>query len=232
MSGLVLQRPLKALAVNGGPRKGWNTATLLQQALDGAASAGAETELIHLYDLDFKGCRSCYACKTRGGKSYGSCAFRDGISPVLDRLQKDDASAVDLLLLGSPLYFASLTGEMHSFLERLMYPYMTYEIPFGSLYSGHVQTALICTMGLTAEGARDRGCLDEVEGVRMRLENIFGNCDCLCSFETYQFTDYSKVVAPCFDPEARARRRAEVFPHDCRQAFEMGARLVERRRKA
>ncbi len=64
---------MKVFAVNGSPRKNWNTAALLSKALEGAASLGAETELIHLYDLSFKGCVSCFTCKLRGGKSYGKC---------------------------------------------------------------------------------------------------------------------------------------------------------------
>lgn len=50
---------MKLLALNGSPRKTWNTAALLNRALEGAASQGAETELIHLYDLSYKGCVSC-----------------------------------------------------------------------------------------------------------------------------------------------------------------------------
>jgi len=50
---------MKVIALNGSPRKKWNTATLLKHALDGAASKGAETELIHLYDYNYKGCISC-----------------------------------------------------------------------------------------------------------------------------------------------------------------------------
>ena len=46
---------MKVIAVNGSPRKTWNTATLLEHALAGAAGSGAETELVHLYDLEFKG---------------------------------------------------------------------------------------------------------------------------------------------------------------------------------
>ena len=62
---------MRAIAVNGSPRKNWNTASLLEHALSGATKDGAETELVHLYDLDFKGCISCFACKKIGGKSYG-----------------------------------------------------------------------------------------------------------------------------------------------------------------
>lgn len=51
-----------AIAINGSPRKSWNTATLLQNALDGAASVGADTELIHLRNFKFNGCSSCFVC--------------------------------------------------------------------------------------------------------------------------------------------------------------------------
>ena len=53
------------LAINGSPRKTWNTAKLLQSALKGAEDCGADTELIHLYDYDFNGCYSCLACKRK-----------------------------------------------------------------------------------------------------------------------------------------------------------------------
>lgn len=42
---------MKAIVVNGSPRKGWNTEMLLKEALRGAASVRAETEIIQLYDL-------------------------------------------------------------------------------------------------------------------------------------------------------------------------------------
>jgi hypothetical protein len=52
---------MNVIALNGSPRKNWNTATLLKKVLEGAVAAGAETDLLHLYDLDFKGCTSCFA---------------------------------------------------------------------------------------------------------------------------------------------------------------------------
>jgi multimeric flavodoxin WrbA len=87
---------MKVIAINGSPRKGWNTATLLNRALEGAASEGAETELIHLYDLDFKGCISCFACKLKGGKSYGQCAVKDELTPLLKQIEEE----ADALVIG------------------------------------------------------------------------------------------------------------------------------------
>ena len=214
---------MKVIGVNGSPRKTWNTATLLQKALEGAASKGAETELIHLYDLDFKGCRSCYACKIKGGKSFGKCAVQDGITQLLN-----DIENIDAIILGSPIYFGTVSGEMRSFMERLIYPYFAYTHPFGSMFPKRLETGFIYTLGLKEEMARERGCLQHVDDNESRLRAIFGNCESLCSFDSYQFEDYSKVVAPCFDPEEKARRRKEVFPQDCQKAFEMGARLVQK----
>jgi multimeric flavodoxin WrbA len=109
---------MKVIAVNGSPRKSWNTATLLQKSLDGAASQGAETEIFHLYELNYKGCVSCFACKTKNGKSYGRCAVKDDLAPLLKQVED-----VDAIVFGSPIYYGSVTGEMRSFMERLLFPY-------------------------------------------------------------------------------------------------------------
>lgn len=53
---------IQVLFVNGGPRKNNNTAQMLRSAMRGAEEAGAQTELVNLYDIDFHGCRSCFAC--------------------------------------------------------------------------------------------------------------------------------------------------------------------------
>ena len=74
---------MKAIAINGSPRKGWNTDLVLQEALKGAADAGAEVEMIHLYDLNFTGCRSCFACKRKGAE-LAKCFWKDDLSPVLE----------------------------------------------------------------------------------------------------------------------------------------------------
>ena len=106
---------MKIIAINGSPRKGWNTDILLQKALAGAKSVGASTEIIHLYDLDFKGCRSCMACNLKDGKSLGHCAIADGLKPVLEKIDQCDG-----LILGSPIYFGDVTAEMRALLERLL----------------------------------------------------------------------------------------------------------------
>jgi multimeric flavodoxin WrbA len=213
---------MKVLAFNGSPRKKWNTATLLDKALEGAASKGAVTEMIHLYDLDYKGCISCFACKLKDGKSYGRCAVKDGLASVLAEINEADA-----IILGSPIYFARMTGEMRSFMERLLFPYLEYADPWRSLFPRKIGTGIIYTMNITEEemkAFRMGYSLDVNETV---LKMIFGASESLYCYDTYQFEDYSKVVSDRINVEAKEQRRREIFPKDCEKAFEMGIRLTE-----
>ena len=74
--------------------------------------------------------------------------------------------------------------------------------------------------------ARERGFDKHIAANEMLMKMVLGASETLCSYDTYQFEDYSKVYAPRFDPEKKAKVRAEVFPNDCEKAFKMGARLV------
>lgn len=212
---------MKLMAFNGSPRKNWNTAMLLQKAADGAASAGAETEIVHLYDLDYKGCTSCFSCKKRGGSNNGRCSMKDGLTPYLER-----AADADAIILGSPVYFGTATGEMRSMMERLLFPLLTYEEPYRSLVEKKIKTAVIYTMNVSEELFKQSHMVPLFERNELSMRMIFGDCETLCSFDTLQFTDYSKYVADRFNPEMKAARRRDVFPEDCRKAFELGARLV------
>ena len=211
---------MKVIAFNGSPRKKCNTAMLLQKALEGAISQGAKTDLIHLYDLKYTGCQSCFACKTKGGKSYGRCAVKDDLSPILKKVEE-----ADVIILSSPIYYGTVSGEMKSFMERLMFPFMTYSNPPQFLFPKKIKTGFIYTMNVTEEEMKAMGFDQHLRFNEMLLQIIFGASESLCSFDTYQFQDYSKVVADHFDPEKKAKRRKEVFPIDCEKAFEMGVRL-------
>ncbi len=212
---------MKVLAFNGSPRKDRNTATLLYKALEGAASKGADTELIHLYDLNYKGCISCFACKMKDGKSYGRCPVNDDLKNVFRKIEEADA-----IVLGSPIYFGRVSGEMASFLDRLIFQYLVYSRTERSLFPKKIKTGFIYTMNVTEDMYGTMGMDVPVRFNEMALTRVFGSSENLLCFDTYQFDDYSKVVAPMFDPELKAKRRAEVFPEDCRKAVEMGARFA------
>ena len=209
------------MAFNGSPRKEWNTAMLLKKALEGASSQGAKIELIHLYDLNYKGCISCFACKEKGGKSYGRCVVIDDLKPIFKKIESSDA-----LIFGSPIYLGHITGQIQSFLERLVFPYLTYTDPPGSLFPKKIPAGFIYTMGLTEELMNEFGYNQRFASMDRLLTMIFGSSEKLLSFDTYQFEDYSKVAAPRFNPEEKLKRRQEIFPKDCQKAFEMGVRFA------
>ncbi len=95
----------KIIAVNAGPRMGWNTDTLITEASRGAESEGAEVVRFDLFRLEkYTGCISCFGCKKE--KSKGHCVCRDGLTPVLDAIRKADG-----LIIGSPNYLGELTAS-------------------------------------------------------------------------------------------------------------------------
>lgn len=212
---------MNVIGINGSPRKQWNTATLVSKALEGAAALGAATELFHLYDLDFKGCKSCFACKIRGGKSYGKCVLRDDLAPVLEKI-----AAADALVIGSPIYFGTVTGETRSFLERLLFPYLTYTTPYGTLFPKKIKTGFIYTMNVPEELSKEYGYEQIFDTNERYAQLLLGSAETLCAFDTCQVDDYSKLVIECFDPAHKARRRTETLPQECNRAFELGQRLA------
>ena len=129
---------MNVLGINASPRKTWNTATVLHKALEGAASQGSQTELIHLYDLSYKGCISCFACKRKGGKSYGKCGYTDELTPVLEKIE-----AADAVILASPIYFGNVTGELRSLMERMLFQYLVYDENYSSLVAKKNRIGLI-----------------------------------------------------------------------------------------
>ncbi|CUH94742.1 hypothetical protein P22_0808 [Propionispora sp. 2/2-37] len=212
---------MHVLAVNGSPRKNWNTAILLNKALEGAASEGAGTELIHLYDLTFKGCISCFGCKLKAGKSYGKCALKDGLTPLLEKAENADA-----IILGSPIYLGNVTGEMRSFIERLVFQYLVYDANHSSLFKRKIPVGFIYTMNVSEDRMKAMGYMQNLDGTEMALARIFGSSEPLYVNDTYQFADYSKYVTTAFNEADKAKRRKEIFPVDCRKAFAMGKRFA------
>lgn len=212
---------MNVIAVNGSPRKEWNTATLLRHALEGAESVGARTKLVHLYDLEYQGCTSCFSCKRKSNTCNGLCAMRDDLTELLE-----DVIESDVLLLGSPIYFGEVTGETRSFLERLLFPNISYD-EFGvSTFPGQVSCGLIFTMNCPEKNLKLVHYDVLLENYAFLLKILKGTTEVLTSHETWQFTDYSAVNAAMFDVAAKAKRREEQFPIDCRRAFDMGARLA------
>ena len=196
---------MKVIGINGSPRKKWNTATLVQDALDGAAEAGAETELFNLYDLDFRGCTSCFACKRIGLEEHG-CAMRDGLTPVLDAI--DGANA---LVVGSPIYFNGLSAMTDAFLERLLFPRVSYGN--GPSFCEHpVRMAYVYTMNVTEEQLAHYGI--DINRFRRFTRRLTGSepLELYC-YNTWQYPDYDGYEHQIFDMESKRVQRDEAVSY-------------------
>ena len=89
------------MIIDGGPRKTFNTASMLQKFAEGVSSVSSDIEVktVRLYGIDYKGCMSCMACKIRN-KASNVCKFKDALTPVLEEIAQADG-----LVLGSQIFW-------------------------------------------------------------------------------------------------------------------------------
>jgi hypothetical protein len=112
-------------------------------------------------------------------------------------------------------------------MERLLFPNLTYTRPMTSLIRRKINTAFVYTMNLP-EAQMNEFQYPVHTGLNESILNLtFGHAESLFCNEMLQFEDYDKAVFSYFDPEERRKRRREVFPQDCKRAFELGARRVK-----
>ena len=210
---------MNILAICGAANKGRNTATMLKSAFDGAMSiSGATGETVYLYDLNFKGCIGCHSCKLLDKNKFARCAVKDDLTPVLAK-----AIDADVLLIGSPIYFSDVTGEVRSFLERFLFPGITYNTERTPTYPKRPNIGWVYTMNAPGEYYKDffAGL------VGLATHTVANQSEYVMAYQTQQFEDYSKYAATMFDVDMVKQRHIEQFPKDCEAAFDMGKRLAE-----
>ena len=218
---------MKVIGINASPRKGWNDDILMRKALEGAVSEGAETEVINLYGLNYKGCYSCFACKRKGNTCNGLCAIKDDLRPVLEKIL-----AADVLIVASPNYFGYPTGMLRSMVERLLYPSTSSQVengrPKGSLMKKILPTGIIFTMNSTPELYGAMNYESTLGATTSNFQYVFGYAEQYNCFATKQFKDYSQMEADMFDAVEIEKRHETVFPVDEKNCYELGRRLIRK----
>lgn len=216
---------MKIIAINGSPRRSGNTATLLHKALEGATAAGAETECIDLYTLNYKGCISCFSCK-RKDKEHGVCAVKDDLASVLEKVKQADA-----VLFGSPIYFMNLTSGLQAFLERFFFSQSIYSREVPSVLGKKMPSAFVYTMNVTKEHAEKYHLKDSLMFYEMAALKILGTIPHrLFAYNTVQFSDYSKYESSVFDEAEKKAYRQAHWEEDLQQAYTLGQELVKEAR--
>lgn len=208
----------KIIIIDGGPRKTFNTASMLQRFAEGAKSVSDEIEVkdVRLYGLDYKGCMSCMACKIKG-KATNVCKFKDALTPVLEEIAEADG-----LVLGSPIYFGDVTGQMRSFLERLAFPWLSYN-DYRLTAPKRMPVVLVETMN----GLPDRNNSQGYGSMEFCITNALGEPERLIAYNTYQVKNYDRYELASFSEESKRQWRGDHWEQDLQKAFDAGRRMAE-----
>ncbi len=99
---------MKVLGIFGSPRRGGNTDLLLEEALKGAQSQGAEVERIYLTDFSITPCRECHGCDQTG-----QCVIEDDMQKIYPKLLE-----ADIIILSSPIFFYGVTAWVKALIDR------------------------------------------------------------------------------------------------------------------
>ena len=207
----------KIFIIDGGPRKSMNTAKLLQRFAEGARSANNDIEVksIRLYDLDYKGCMSCMACKLKG-KASNICRFKDALTPFLEEIAQADG-----LVLGSPIYFGEVTGQMRAFLERLAFPWLSYND-----YSLTAPKRMPVVLVETMNGTPERNNSNHFGTMEWCITTALGEPQRIIAYNTTQVANYGNYELGGFSEEAKHAWREVHWEEDLQKAFESGRQMA------
>ena len=102
---------MKALLLNGSPNEQGCTYTALTEVERTLNKNGIETELLWLGNAPVANCVDCGFCRQQG-----RCVHDDAVNRVIDELD-----SISALVVGSPVYYASASGQLCSFMDRLFH---------------------------------------------------------------------------------------------------------------
>ncbi len=159
------------------------------------------------------------------------CAFKDSLTPILEKAQQ-----ADIVIIGSPIYFSHPTGPVRSFMERLMFPVLTYNAKFNeetgewksTILNKTIPTAMIYTMGCPESMISECHYPEMFAETEKFLNMLFGYGETVYTHNAYQFDDYSKYDVADYVEPMRAKYREEEYPNDLQRAYELGKRLVQK----
>ena len=208
----------KIIVIDGGPRKNFNTASMLQKFAEGANSVSREIEVktVRLYGIDYKGCMSCMACKLKG-KASKVCKFKDALTPILAEISQADG-----LAMGSPVYFGQITGMLQAFLERLAFPWLSYN-DYSLTAPKKMPVALVETMSGTPEANNSQ----EYGSMEYCIKGALGEPEHIIAYNTCQVKSYDRFELAGFSEEAKRQYRDTYWELDLQKAYDAGKRMAE-----
>jgi len=105
---------MKVIGFNGSPRKEGNTSIAIKTVFKALEDEGIETEMMHIAEKPVYGCRACGTCKKTGD---GFCIIdSDILNDCVKKMYESDG-----IIIGSPVYFGSVTPQVKSLIDRSGY---------------------------------------------------------------------------------------------------------------
>ncbi|MBD5158341.1 MAG: flavodoxin family protein [Butyrivibrio sp.] len=102
---------MKVLMINGSPHKEGNTYIALREMEKIFREEGVESEILHIGNMDIRGCIACGSCMKNG-----KCVFDDIVNEAAPKFAECDG-----FVAASPVYYASANATLIAFLDRLFY---------------------------------------------------------------------------------------------------------------
>lgn len=102
---------MNILVLNGSPRPHGNTAALVNTFADEAQKAGHHVSVFQIENRDIRGCKNCDACRATLN---GNCVQKDDMQEIYPVMRE-----CEMLVIASPIYYYSLTGQTHCAIERI-----------------------------------------------------------------------------------------------------------------
>jgi len=211
----------KIVILDGGPRKTMNTAQMIEAFKQGVQSVSDQIEIQHvrLYDLNYKGCMSCMACKIKG-KASNICCFKDELKPVLD-----EVAYADGIVLASPIYMGETTAMLHAFFERWTFPWLSYK-DYSNTPPKHMPVVAIYTMNAAPEQMSfvEKGVGMSEWVIQLTMKDFTR----ICANNTYQVKNYGRYEFADGQAERKQAYKDAHWEEDLAKAREAGKRMAEK----
>lgn len=102
---------MKVVMVNSSPHEHGCTYTALREVAEELKRQGIESEIVHIGKEAIHGCIACGQCRKTG-----KCVFDDAVNRIAPKLAEADG-----IIFGTPVYYAGISGQLKSFLDRLFF---------------------------------------------------------------------------------------------------------------
>ena len=102
---------MKVIAFNGSSRKDGNTATMIRWVFGELEKEGIETELYQMKGKKINGCIACFKCMQN--RNQRCSVENDVLNECIEKMVEADG-----MILASPVYFADVTPQIKSLMDR------------------------------------------------------------------------------------------------------------------